>query len=206
MIRLTVARYYTPTGRCIQRPYENGHADDYHHDLIDRYNRGELMSADSIHFPDSMKYSTLVSKRTVYGGGGIMPDIFIPIDTTRYTDYHRKLVANGLVNRIAMNYLDRNRAQMNKRYAKFTKYKAEFVVTDELLNELKSMAEAEKIEYNETEYLRSKALISLQIKALIARDLYDMTEYFQIINDENDSFKKALEIIHDPETYSKLIH
>ena len=206
MIRLTVARYYTPTGRCIQRPYENGHADDYHHDLIDRYNRGELMSADSIHFPDSMKYSTLVSKRTVYGGGGIMPDIFIPIDTTRYTDYHRKLVANGLVNRIAMNYLDRNRAQMNKRYAKFAKYKAEFVVTDELLNELKSMAEAEKIEYNETEYLRSKALISLQIKALIARDLYDMTEYFQIINDENDSFKKALEIIHDPETYSKLIH
>lgn len=164
------------------------------------------MSADSIHFPDSMKYSTLVSKRTVYGGGGIMPDIFIPIDTTRYTDYHRKLVANGLVNRIAMNYLDRNRAQMNKRYAKFAKYKAEFVVTDELLNELKSMAEAEKIEYNETEYLRSKALISLQIKALIARDLYDMTEYFQIINDENDSFKKALEIIHDPETYSKLIH
>ena len=101
MIRLTVARYYTPTGRSIQKPYVNGNQEQYNHDLIDRYNRGELMSADSIHFPDSMKYNTLETKRIVYGGGGIMPDVFIPVDTSRYTDYHRNVVAAGLVNRIA---------------------------------------------------------------------------------------------------------
>ena len=95
MIRLTVARYYTPTGRSIQKPYVNGNQEQYNHDLIDRYNRGELMSADSIHFPDSMKYNTLETKRIVYGGGGIMPDVFIPVDTSRYTDYHRSVVAAG---------------------------------------------------------------------------------------------------------------
>lgn len=116
MIRLTVARYYTPTGRCIQKPYEKGKGEDYAHDLIDRYNRGELMSADSIHFPDSMKYSTLANGRTVYGGGGIMPDVFIPMDTTRYSDYHRGIVAKGLVNRVAMNYLDRHREELGKTY------------------------------------------------------------------------------------------
>lgn len=205
MIRLTVSRYYTPTGRCIQKPYQNGNLEDYHHDLIDRYNRGELMSADSIHFPDSMKYNTLETKRIVYGGGGIMPDIFIPVDTSRYTDYHRNLVASGLVNRIAMNYLDRNRAEMNKKYPKFAQYKQNFQITDEIMQELLSLAEEEKIEFNEEQYNRSKPLIMLQIKALIARDLYDMAEYFQVINDDNVSYQKALEIINDPDAYNKTL-
>ena len=205
MIRLTVARYYTPTGRCIQRPYENGNNEAYHHDLIDRYNRGELMSADSIHFPDSMKYNTLVSQRVVYGGGGIMPDVFIPVDTTRFTDFHRKLVASGLVNRVAMNYLDRNREQMNAKYAKFKKYKKDFEVTEDILQDLLNLAKEEKIEFNEKQYNHSKPLIRLQVKALIARDLYDMTEYFQIINDNEPSFLKALEIINDEEEYNRLL-
>ena len=205
MMRLTVARYYTPTGRCIQKPYENGKLEDYQHDLIDRYNRGELMSADSIHFPDSMKYSTLIEKRTVYGGGGIMPDIFIPVDTSRYTDYHRKLVASGLVNRVAMSYLDRHREEMNRHYPKFPKYKAEFVVEEETMEELLSTASAEKIEYNADEYTRSKPLIRLQIKALIARDLYDMAEYFQVINDDNPSYQEALRIINDREAYTRAL-
>lgn len=205
MIRLTVSRYYTPTGRCIQKPYQNGNLEDYQHDLIDRYNRGELMSADSIHFPDSMKYNTLETKRIVYGGGGIMPDIFIPVDTARYTDYHRSLVATGLVNRIAMNYLDRNRAEMNKNYPKFAGYKQKFTIPEELMQELLSMAQDEKIEFNEEQYNRSKPLIMLQIKALIARDLYDMTEYFQIINDDNPSYQQALEIINEKEIYNKTL-
>lgn len=205
MMRLTVARYYTPTGRCIQKPYESGKLEDYQHDLIDRYNRGELMSADSIHFPDSMKYNTLVEKRTVYGGGGIMPDIFIPVDTTRFTDYHRKLVAGGLVNRVAMNYLDRNRAEMNRTYPKFAKYKASFEVPESLMDELLAMADAEKIGRNDEEYTRSKALIMLQVKALIARDLYDMAEYFQVINDDNAAYQEALRIINDPEGYDKAL-
>ena len=199
MIRLTVSRYYTPTGRCIQKPYEQGNLDAYHHDLIDRYNRGELMTADSIHFPDSMKYQTLVTHRTVYGGGGIMPDVFIPVDTTRYTDYHRKLVASGIVNRVAMNYIDRHRAELKAAYPTFAAYKQSFVVDESFLQELIQLGEQEQIPYEETEFSRSKILIALQIKALIARDLFDMAQYFQIINEDNPSYLKALEIINDKE-------
>lgn len=205
MIRLTVARYYTPTGRSIQKPYTSGNQEQYNHDLIDRYNRGELISADSIHFPDSMKYNTLVSKRIVYGGGGIMPDVFIPIDTARYTDYHRSVVAAGLVNRIAMNYLDRHRKELNKKYPKFDLYKRHFNVTEEMMQELVTLADNDKIKFNEAEYNRSKSLIMLQVKALIARDLYDMGEYFRIINDDNAGFQEALRIINDEERYNGII-
>lgn len=205
MIRLTVSRYYTPTGRCIQKPYERGNLDAYHHDLIDRYNKGELMSADSIHFPDSMKYQTLVTGRTVYGGGGIMPDVFIPVDTTRYTDYHRKLVAAGVVNRVAMNYMDRHRAELTKKYPTFAAYKQSFRVDDELLNELTLMGQQDKIELVAEEFERSKALIALQVKALIARDLFDMAQYFQIINEDNPSYLKAQEIINSKEHYNRLL-
>lgn len=205
MIRLTVSRYYTPTGRCIQKPYEQGNLEAYRHDLIDRYNRGELMTADSIHFPDSMKYQTLVTARTVYGGGGIMPDVFIPVDTTRYTDYHRKLVASGMVNRVAMNYIDRHRAELKAAYPAFPAYKQGFVVDEPLLQELIQLGEQEQIKYEEAEFGRSKELIALQIKALIARDLFDMAQYFQIINEDNPSYLKALEIINSKETYNRLL-
>ena len=163
------------------------------------------MSADSIHFPDSLKFNTLETQRTVYGGGGIMPDVFIPVDTTRYTDYHRSIVATGLVNRIAMNYIDRHRVELNKKYPKLIQFKQNFNVTEEMMKELVALAEKEKISYNEEQYNRSKDLIMLQIKALIARDLYDMTEYFQIINDENESFQEALRIINDEQRYNKAL-
>ncbi len=205
MIRLTIARYYTPTGRCIQKPYVKGKTKDYAHDLIDRYNRGELMSADSIHFPDSMKYNTLANARTVYGGGGIMPDVFIPIDTTRFSNYHRDLVAKGLVNRAAMNYLDRHREELTKNYKKIQTYKEKFEVNDEILNDLRQMADKEKISFKEEEYNGSLQLIKLQIKALIARDMFDMTEYFYIINDINDSYQEALKVINDKERYKKIL-
>ena len=204
MIRLTVARYYTPSGRNIQKPYENGNSEDYKQDFINRYNRGELLSADSIHFPDSMKFSTLLSKRTVYGGGGIMPDIFVPIDSTRNTEYHAKLIRYGLINRMAMTYLDNNRNELNDKYNNINQYKEKFFVTDELLEQLLSMAESEKIEFEEEQFQKSKELISLQIKALIARDLFEMGEYL-ILNDKNDSFLKALEIINDDVIYEKIL-
>lgn len=205
MIRLTVARYYTPSGRYIQKPYKNGHSGEYQRDLIERYNRGELMHADSIHFPDSLKFNTLESKRTVYGGGGIMPDIFIPLDSTRFTDYHRKVLGTGVINRVAMNYLDKHRKELNKKYSSFKTYKARFDLTDELLQDLLKMASDEKIEFNEEQYERSKSLIALQIKALIARDLFDMNEYYQTINDENESLKEALRIINDEAAYRKVL-
>ena len=205
MIRLTVARYYTPSGRYIQKPYEKGNTDAYNHDLIDRYNKGELMNADSIHFPDSLKYNTLVSNRTVYGGGGIMPDVFIPIDSTRSTEYHSRLVRLGLVNRVAMNYLDKSRQELIKKYPNINKYKDNFFITEDVLQELISFGEEEKIEFNEEQFNKSKKYISLQIKALIARDLFDMSEYFQVINDINDSYLKALQIINDDEQYFNIL-
>ena len=206
MIRLTVARYYTPSGRNIQKPYENGDIDAYNHDLIDRYNKGELMNADSIHFPDSMKYNTLVSNRIVYGGGGIMPDVFIPVDSTRNTNYHSRLVRYGLVNRIAMSYIDKNRTELKSKYSNMDKYKGGFEVTEDILQELIEMAEKEKIEFNEEQFNKSKEFIALQIKALIARDLFEMSEYFQIVNDKNNSYIEAINIINDDERYYKIIN
>ena len=205
MIRLTVARYYTPSGRYIQRPYEKGNTEAYNHDLIDRYNKGELMNADSIHFPDSLKFSTLVSKRTVYGGGGIMPDIYVPIDSTRSTDYHARIVRMNIINRTVINYLDNNREKLNKQYPNIKNYKEKFVVTEDLLQELIRMGEEEKIEFNEEQYNKSKKIISLQLKALIAQNLFDTSEYFQIINDINESYLKALQIINDEENYNKIL-
>lgn len=118
MIRLTIARYYTPSGRCIQKPYENKEGEDmldkYHSDLMNRLKHGELMHADSIHFPDSLKYQTLRLGRTVYGGGGIMPDFFVPIDTTQYTDYHRQLVAKGVIIRSTTGYIEKHRDELKK--------------------------------------------------------------------------------------------
>jgi carboxyl-terminal processing protease len=205
MIRLTVARYYTPSGRNIQKPYENGNIDAYNRDLIDRYNKGELGSADSIHFPDSLKYNTLVSKRIVYGGGGIMPDVFIPLDSTRSTEYHSKLVRNGIVNKISMNYVDKNRNELKKKYPDIQKFKRNFVITDYVLNDMKKLATEDKIEFNEEQFNKSKNLISLQIKALIARDVFDTSEYFQIINDENESLKEALKIIDNEKRYAEIL-
>ncbi|MDR0845694.1 MAG: S41 family peptidase [Tannerella sp.] len=205
MIRLTIARYYTPSGRHIQRPYTSGNDKEYRFDLIDRYNRGELMSADSIHFPDSLKFNTLVSHRTVYGGGGIMPDIFIPIDSSRYTLYHRKISYAGLEYRVAMNYLDRNRKELTKKYPEISAYKNKFDVSEAMLQELIKLAEDDKIEFDEEQYNLSKPLIKLRIKALVARDLFDMGEYFQILNEDNDHLTEALRIINDPEAYQKII-
>jgi carboxyl-terminal processing protease len=205
MIRITIARYYTPSGRNIQKPYENGNAEAYRHDFIDRYNKGELMSADSIHFPDSLKFHTLVSKRTVYGGGGIMPDIFIPLDTTRVTEYHSKLMQHGILYKVAMNRIDGYRAEMNAKYPDFMKFRDNFSVTDDILETMKKMASEEKIEFNEEQFSHSKKLIALQIKALVARDLFDMSEYYQIINEINDTYQKSLEIINDDKAYGAIL-
>ena len=205
MIRLTVARYYTPSGRYIQKPYEKGNTSAYNNDLINRYNHGELMNADSIHFPDSLKYSTLISNRTVYGGGGIMPDVFIPIDSTRNTEYHSKLARHGLVNRIAMNYLDKNRKELNNKYPNFKKYNEDFIITEDILQELINAGEEDKIEFNEEQFNKSKKYISLQLKANIAQNLFETGEYYHIINDNNDSYQKALQIINDDEQYNKIL-
>ena len=205
MIRLTVSRYYTPTGRSIQRPYENGNQDAYNRDFIDRYNRGEMMNADSIHFPDSLKFETLVNKRIVYGGGGIMPDYFVPLDTMAYSDYSAKLTAYGIIYKVALNEVDLNRKDLLKKYPTAEDFKKEYQVSDELLHKMIQLATEDKIEYNEEQYEKSKNLLKKRIKALIARDLFDNSAYFKIINEESDIFKRGLEIISNDEEYNKLL-
>ena len=206
MIRLTIARYYTPSGRSIQKPYTKGETKTYNEDLVNRYNRGELSHADSIHFPDSLRFNTLKNKRVVYGGGGIMPDYFVPIDTTRYTDYHRDVAAKGLINQEVTSYIDRNRKMLNSTYKDIDKFIAKFEVDEQMIQDLKQLAEKEKIKYDEEEFQKSLPLIKTQLKALVARDLFDTSAYFRIMNSYNDSYQKALEIIASPSEYEQLLN
>ena len=174
-------------------------------DLLDRYKKGEFLHADSIHFPDSLKYQTMNLKRTVYGGGGIMPDIFVPLDTTKYTALHRKLVAQGIVNKVCVQYIDKNRADLKKKYSSFDKFKKEFEVDDLLINQLISTAEKEKIKVDSTQLATSKPLIKLQLKGLVARDLWEMNEYYQIMDADNESLQRAVEILQTPGAYEKIL-
>lgn len=215
MIRLTIARYYTPAGRCIQKPYDSSldgstgsgetNKEKYNQDLIDRYNRGEMNSADSIHFPDSLKCQTKKLARTVYGGGGIMPDYFVPIDTTLYTDYHRNLVAKGVIINTTMKFIEKNRKDLLEKYKTFNRFNEKFEINDEILNSMRALADKEKIEFNEKQYNKALPLIKTQLKALIARDLWDMNEYFQVMNAANESVKRALEILNNKE-YEKMLN
>ena len=227
MIRLTTARYYTPTGRCIQKPYTKGDAENYNKDLVGRYNRGEMISADSIHFPDSLKYHTLENKRVVYGGGGIMPDYFVPIDTSRYTTFHRTVIAKGIVNKLLMSYIDKNRNELKRKYPNFEKFNENYFVSDDMMDELLSKFKEDKIqsakdtatialmdedktasvltEKDTEEYLKSESLMRLHIKALISRDLWDMNEYFQVMNQDSEIYQQALEIIEDENRYYMLL-
>ena len=202
MIRLTIARYYTPAGRCIQKPYDS--STDYNKDLIERFNHGELMNADSIHFPDSLKVQTKKRGRTVYGGGGIMPDYIVPIDTTLYTDYHRNLVAKGAVIKFTMKFIEGHRKELANKYKKFESFNEKFIIDDDMLATLREMGEKEGVKFNEEQYQKSLPLIKTQLKALIARDLWDMNEYFRVMNTTNESVQKALEILNSEEYQKKL--
>lgn len=203
--RLTIARYYTPSGRNIQKPYIKGDREDYDKDIIDRYNHGELQSADSIHFADSLKHTTLRLHRTVYGGGGIMPDVFVPLDTTQYTDYHRRLVAKGIIPQFALRYVDKNRADLKAQYPDAQKFIKEFTVTDEMLNNLVDAGKAEKVDFNKSQFAKSKEMLRTFVKAAIANDLFSTGAYFQIVNEQNDIYKEALSIINDDARYRKII-
>ena len=195
MIRLTISRYYTPAGRCIQKPYVN--TENYAADLIERYNRGEMMSADSIHFPDSLKCTTLKKGRTVYGGGGIMPDYFVPVDTTLYTDYHRQISYKGVLLKVHYQLMDIHRKEWSKQYKDYASFAQKFEMTEPMMQRLKDEAAKAGIAYNEEQYRKSESLLKLQMKALIARDLWDMNEYYHTINVADESVKKALELLKE---------
>ena len=199
MIRLTVAHYYTPTGRDIQKPYEKGNAKAYRSDILDRYNSGELMHADSIHYVDSLKVETLRLHRPIYGGGGIYPDKFVALDTTEYTNYYRDVTAKGLINTFAIKYVDEHRNEIVREYKNDDNYTRDFMVTPEMLRELYDMAEKEGVEYNEEQAELSAPLFSMIIKGLIGRDVFDNATYYKVYNTHNPIFKEAYRLINSDE-------
>lgn len=194
MIRLTISHYYTPSGRCIQKPYTKGDNKDYAMDMTKRLKSGELTNADSVHFADSLKYYTLKEHRTVYGGGGIMPDCFVPLDTMRYTKFHRELAAKSLILNANLRYVDTHRKELKKTYKSFDSFKAGFEIPQSVIDGI--IAEGEKKDIkpkDDDEINRTMPYLRLQLKALVARDLWNMSEYFAITNESNDIVQKALE-------------
>ena len=196
MIRLTIAHYFTPSGRCIQKPYKKGDAIDYAMDIEKRFEHGELYSADSIHFADSLKYYTLRKHRVVYGGGGIMPDVFVPLDTTQYTKFLRQMAARSYIINANLKYIDVNRKQLKKQFATFNDFNARFEVPQSLIDDVVQAAEKDKIKPKDQQELQATLpQLRRQLKALIARDLWDMSEYFQVINETNPIVVKAVGLL-----------
>ncbi len=198
MIRLTVAHYYTPSGRCIQKPYEKGSTDDYAQDIEKRFRHGELYSADSIHFADSLRYLTLRQQRAVYGGGGIMPDYFVPLDTTQYTAYHRQIAARGIIINQTLRYVDQHRKALKKEYKTANDFINFFTVPATLLESVYAEgAESNITPRDDDERAATVPMLEMQLKALIARDLWDMSIYFKILNSANHIVLKALAVLTD---------
>ena len=194
MLRLTTSRYYTPAGRAIQKPY-NTKNDEYAKGLGNRLRTGELTGQLSIENADSLKYQTLVKKRTVHGGGGVTPDIFVAMDTSHYTSYYREILGLGIFNRFVLNYVDRNRQHLNRQYATFVQFEKRFVVTESMLDELQDFAEKEGLAKNPEMFAKSKKHLQLWIKAYIARDLWETAELYRVINREDPIFLRAVEEI-----------
>lgn len=207
MVRLTVSKYYTPAGRCIQKPYERGNADEYRKDMIHRYESGEFNSADSVHFSESEKFSTRRTGRTVYGGGGIMPDVFVPVDTTGYSDYYRDLTAKGVILRYASNYVDENRKQLKKSYPTEESFLKNFKITPAMISDIVAMGVTDSVAPNPEQLDVSRSTIEAIVKGIIGRDIFDQATYFKVVNPVlNPIYTRALGIINDPEEYDRLLH
>ena len=191
-IRLTIARYFTPTGRCIQKPYEDNY-EQYENELLDRYKKGELISSDSIHFSDSLKFTT-PGGHIVYGGGGIMPDVFVGLDTSGSSNYYSSISSKGLVNEFAYNYLDDNRKTF-KKYKTFDEYNKSFFVNGQILNEFISYAGKKGVKPNVEEIKTSSEIICTQLKALIARQIWKNDGFYAVIHTLDVTLKKAIELI-----------
>ena len=230
MIRLTTAHYYTPSGRCIQKPYTDG-VDAYQKDYIHRIEKGELFSKDSVVQNKAEKFLTKISKRTVYGGGGIMPDLFIPLDTSKYYIYYNMLNRKNVVYSGVLDIMDANRESFKQKYADFKTFNDKFEVTDEMVDKIIAAGDkidADKIsedadgnpvvgkpEKKEVKKVSTKPdqksidfarpLLKKQMKALIARDLFSVSEYFQIMNAEDEAIKKAVEVINKKGEYERIL-
>lgn len=198
VVRLTIARYYTPSGRSIQKPYDKG-TDEYYKDFVNRFKHGEFMHADSIHFPDSLKFETSKG-RTVYGGGGIMPDIFVPLDSLRYNDLFSDLIRKGVFNGYVNDYLSENRKSLLKKYPAFEKYNKSWEMSDDEFTEFVNRAEKE-FEVDQEQLDPNVDFLKLQIKALMARNLYESDDYFEVLWPDDREINEALKVINEDSIY-----
>ena len=206
MIRLTVSKYYTPSGRCIQKPYKRGDEEDYRMDMLHRYEAGEFSSADSVHFSENERFETIRSHRTVYGGGGIMPDVFVPVDTTGYSDYYRDLTARGVINRFSIEYVDANRKQLKKKFPTEDDFIRDFTVTPDMLEHLVALGEKDSIKPAPEQLEVSKPVIEAILKGLIGRDLFEQQTYYKVVNPVlNPVFVRGVAIVNDPAEYYRLL-
>ncbi|MDP3002846.1 MAG: S41 family peptidase [Bacteroidales bacterium] len=205
MIRLTIARYYTPSGRSIQSSYNEGY-DKYMENFLKRFTlHGEMMTADSTHFLDSLKSKTLVNKRVVYGGGGIMPDVFVAADTTYNTAYFSRLNGKNVLSSFTVEYYDKNRLKLNSQYKSFDEFKNEFQFSPDDIKTFIAKGEAEGVKYNEDQFNKSKDEILLVLKGLVATNIWQPSEYFQIINENDKVIEKALNVISDKKSYNTIL-
>ena len=206
MMRLTVARYYTPSGRCIQKPYDRGNKKAYEQDLLDRANEGEYYNLDSIQITDTVRYKTCLNGRTIYGGGGVLPDVYVPIDTSEYSTYYRDLTAKGIINQYVIRYVDKNRKSIIKQFKTVKDFDNGFTVTDEMMRDLIALGEKDSIKYDEEKYRTSEQLLKAIAKGLIARDVYsDPGAYSVVINPRNHDVQVAYEVLNDRERYDRLL-
>ena len=197
-LRLTIARYHTPSGRVIQSPYEQGKAEDYYKAFYERYAKGETFSRDSIQLPDSLKYRTLRLGRTVYGGGGIMPDIFIPADTSHYTPFYGEIVRKGLITDFINSYVDNNRPQLARKYKSAEDFEKSFVVTDKFFNEFLAYCKEKGVEPKENEIEISGPELKKYLKGFVLRNLFDFNSYLRYLNRDDREILKALEVLKEP--------
>ncbi len=188
-IRLTVARYYTPSGRSIQKPYVRGNSDDYQMDILNRFNHGEFDSKDSIHMADTVKYKT-VGGRTVYGGGGIMPDIFVPRDTADYTPYFNKVVNYGYLYQFAFQYTDKNREKLSK--MKSWQQMEKYLDSQNLIPQFETFATSKGVAANKVQLAISKNLISNLLNAYITRNILGDEGFYPLLYKDDKTVSKAL--------------
>ncbi|MBC8045205.1 MAG: S41 family peptidase [Fimbriimonadaceae bacterium] len=201
-MRLTVSRYFTPSGRSIQKSYEEG-VEKYHDDITNRYKDGELFADSMYHYPDSLKYYTKNSNRLVYGGGGIMPDIFIPLDTTWVSDYYSEVVGKGIVNQFALTYVNENRETLNKKYTGQTDFAKGFNVDGAIWKDFFAYAENDSIKYSEEQFKQCEEKLSVLLESSIARNLYGFEAFWYVYNIADEAYIKALEALHD-NTFKKM--
>ncbi len=195
-VRLTVQKYYTPSGRCIQKPYDDG-VEAYRKEKFERYERGELLSLDSLDLPDSLMYKTRIQEREVYGGGGILPDIFVPLDTTLNSATFSRILRKGLCSKYALEQVDANRASWEARHLDEDDFVARMAFSDEEMADFQAFVEKEGVEIDETEWARSLPAIELRLKAFYGRNIYESKTFYRVIGGLNEALLEAVRVLND---------